>query len=382
VTGETWTWRTTLAAGLIGACVCLSLAFSLQERGGDFSEFYAAGKLAGSGQLYDWARVREIEHRFGVVEIPFGRLPFYAVVFKPLAAMPYQWARTIWLLLNAAALLAFARLWPVERRDHLALSVCWCLPAAMLLSTGQDTAMFLLFATLGLRLIEANREFAAGLVLSLCAAKFHLAAGILVFLLAQRRGRAVLAGALGGVAQLAVSFAAEGKDWPAILGRLSAIPEFSPAAAKMPNLLGLTHWLPHGLLVEAALALLALWAVWVISARSEPVVGAAVALLGGLLAGHHSYAYDAILLLPAVALTHQLSIPGALRYWAMLLATPLPYLLLIKDRLAMAGQVSISVFCLALLGYLAAICLGWSSRQASLRRAKSNPIPSSPVICA
>jgi hypothetical protein len=351
-------WRTALVACLIGAAACLGIGFSIPERGGDFTEFYAAGKLAGSGQLYNLPRVQEIERLHGDTEIPFGRLPFYAVLFKPLAALPYAWARLVWLIVNAIALAGFAAVWPVERRDRLAISLCWCCPAALLLSMGQDTALFLLFAALGFRLLHANRDFAAGLVFSLCAAKFHLALGIPVFLLARRRWVAVLAGAVGGLVQLAVSFAAEGREWPANLLRLSSVSEFSPAMPKMPNLLGLTHWLPHGIVIEASLALLVLCAVWLISRRSTSATGATAALIGGLLVSHHAYVYDCLLLLPALALAWQLPLPEVPRYWILLLWTPIPYVALMKDRLAVIAQVSISAFCLALLALLAASCLG------------------------
>ncbi len=358
VPGEAWSWRTTLVTCLIGALICLAAGFNITERGGDFTEFYSASKLAGTGQLYNWDRLRTVERRYGDIEIPFGRLPFYGVIFKPLAALPYMWARTAWLLLNAGALLVFGLLWPVQRRDQLATSLCWCFPAALLLSTGQDTAMFLVLVALGFRLLEADHDFAAGLVLSLCAAKFHLALGIPVFLLARRKWLAVLAGALGGLVQLAVSFAAEGQDWIANLFHLASISQFSPAVPKMPNLLGLTYWLPHGVVVEVLLGVAALAAVWVISSRSTPVAGATAAIIAGLLVGHHAYAYDAVLLLPALALAWQLPLPEVPRYWVLLLWTPIPCLLLMKDRFAALGQVSMSGFCLALLAVLAATSLG------------------------
>ncbi len=346
--------RTTLLVCMVGACVCLWMGFSLTERAADFNQFYSAGKLVGGGELYQWERMRALERLHATNQIPFGRIPFYAVLFKPLAALPYGWARAGWLALNALAMLMFAVLWPVEDRARLAIGLCWCFPAALLLATGQDSGMFLLFVAVGVRLLESDHDIAAGLVFSLCAAKIHLALGIPVFLLARRRWAALLAGAAAGVAQAAVSFAAEGWDWPAKLLRLASIPEFSPAVAKMPNLHGLTYQLRHGGAAEVVLALLALAAVWRIARRSTLVTGAACAAAAGLLVSHHAYVYDAILLLPALALTRREGTPATLRYWALLLGTPIPYLLLMDDRLAAIGQAGISLFCLALLAVLAA----------------------------
>jgi len=351
-------WRLTLAICLIGACVCLGIGFTVPERGGDFTEFYAAGKLAGSGQMYDWERVQQVERLYGNIEVPFGRVPFYAILFKPIAALPHVWGRGVWMLINALALGAFAMLWPVARRDWLAMSLCWSVPAALLLSTGQDTALFLAFAALGFRLLEADREIAAGLVFSLCAAKFHLALGIPVYLLARGKWNTITAAGAGGLMQFGISGAVEGWDWLLRLLGLARISEFSPAVPKMPNLYGLTHWLPFGLGVEALLTVAVLVAVWVIARRSTPAAGATAAVIGGLLVSHHAYVYDALLLLPALALAWELMLPEPARYWVLLLWTPIPYVALMADRLAAFAQASISLFCLALVGVLAAGGLG------------------------
>ncbi|MGA2592861.1 MAG: glycosyltransferase family 87 protein [Bryobacteraceae bacterium] len=358
-------WRVTC---LIGACVCLSIGFSLFERGSDFNEFYSASKLAGTGHMYDWERIQELEIRNGEHPIPFGRLPVYGVLLKPLTILPYSYARGIWLVVNLAALIGFAMLWPVRRRRDAIMMLCWSCPAAILLSTGQDTGLFLFLVTVGLRLLRSQRDFAAGLVFSLCAAKFHLALGIPVFLLARRRWGAVAGGVAGGLVQLAISFAAEGREWPARLLQLSSISDFSPSPAKMPNLLGLTHGLPYGRGIEAVLALLALAAVWVISRRSALAIGATAAVVGGLLVSHHAYVYDAVLLLPAILLALGLPGPKALRYGALLLCVPIPYLLLMQEHgVWVVTQVSINGFGLLLLGLLAAHRLVRESPAMALR---------------
>lgn len=339
---------------LVGVCVCVLIAFSLFERGGDFNEFYSASKLAGTGHMYDWDRVQQLELRNGSNPIPFGRLPVYGLLLKPIAALPYKYARVAWLLVNLAALAGFASLWPVANRQDAVKMLCWSCPAAVLLSTGQDTGLFLFFVTVGLRLLQSKRDFAAGLVFSLCAAKFHLALGIPVFLLARRRWGALAGGLAGGLAQLAISFAAEGPAWPARLWQLSAISDFSPNPAKMPNLAGLTHALPFGFVLEAALAVLVLAAVWIVSRRSALTIGATTAVTGGLLVSHHAYVYDGLLLLPACALLLRLPAPKVLRHGALLLCVPIPYLLLMQEHGKwIVAQAVINGVCLGLLGLLA-----------------------------
>jgi hypothetical protein len=344
------------------------MGFSLFERGSDFNQFYSASKLAGTGHLYDFDRIRELELRNGPHPIPFGRLPVYAVLLKPLTVLTYSYARAVWLLVNLAALIGFATLWPVRRRQDAIMMLCWSCPAAILLSTGQDTGLFLFIVAVGLRLLQSERDFAAGLVFSLCAAKFHLAIGIPIFLLARRRWGALAGGVAGGLAQLAISFAAEGREWPSRLLRLSSISDFSPSPAKMPNLLGLTHGLPLGGAVEAVLALLALAAVWIVARRSALTIGATAAVVAGLLVSHHAYVYDAVLLLPAIALAMRLPVPKALRYGALALAVPIPYLLLMEDRGTwVAAQIAVNGFGLAVLGLLA-----WHGLR---RSARILPVP-------
>ena len=349
---------------LIGASVCVWMGFSLFERTTDFDQFYCGSQLAGSGHLYDWDRLQELELHYGTHPVPFGRLPVYAILIKPLTALPYQYARVAWMAINLAAMIGFAMLWPVHRRQDLIMMLCWSCPAAILLSTGQDTGLFLFCITVGLRLLQSKRDFAAGLVFSLCAAKFHLALGIPVFLLARRRWGALAGGCAGGAVQLAISFAAEGRDWPARLLRLAAISDFSPSPAKMPNLCGLTHALPYGGPLEAVLALLTLAAVWIVARRSPIAIGATAAVTGGLLVSHHAYVYDGLLLLPACALALRLLVPKALRYGALLLCVPFPYVLLMQEHGEwIAAQIAIQAFSLSLLTLLASHNLMWGSAR-------------------
>jgi hypothetical protein len=330
------------------------MGFSLCESGSDFNQFYSAAKLAGTGHIYDFGRIQELELLNGPHPIPFGRSPVYGVLLKPLTALAYNYARVAWLMVNLAALIGFATLWPVGRRQDAIMMLCWSCPAAILLSTGQDTGLFLFIVTVGLRLLQSKRDFAAGLVFSLCAAKFHLALGIPVFLLARRKWGALAGGLAGGLAQLAISFAAEGREWPARLVQLSSISDFSPSPWRMPNLLGLTHWLPYGGVIEAVLALLVAAAVWVVSRRSALAIGITVAVMGGLLVSHHAYVYDAVLLLPACALALRLPVPKVVRYGALALCVPIPYVLLMQEHGAwVVAQVVLNGFGLSLLGMLA-----------------------------
>ncbi|MFN7997669.1 MAG: glycosyltransferase family 87 protein [Bryobacteraceae bacterium] len=348
-------WASVFAC-LAGIAVNLWIGLRAPERGSDWNQFYSASKLAGSGHLYEYDRIRRLELQNGKIAIPFGRAPIYAAILKPLTSLPYATSRAAWLALSVLAITLFVVLWPGIPRREACMMLCWSCPLAILLSTGQDTALFLFLVAAALRLLEYQSDFTAGLILSLCGAKFHLGLGIPVFLVARGRWRALAGGLAGAAVQVGLSFWIEGLDWPRQLLRLSSISDFSPSPAKMPNLLGLTHWLTFNPALEAVLAFLALVAVWVIARNRDLHAGAAAAITAGLLASHHSYVYDCVLLLPGIMLALQAPVRPVLRSWALVLCVPVPYLFLMQESAPLVGQIAINGFSLSLLGTLAIVC--------------------------
>src|SRR5947207_4966402 len=97
-------------AGLVVNCL-LALANS-STWDVDFNQYYSAGKLVGSGHLYDWDSMRSLELERDIKPVPFGRIPAFAVGFKPLSALPYPVARALWLCASVAVLAGFVCLWP------------------------------------------------------------------------------------------------------------------------------------------------------------------------------------------------------------------------------------------------------------------------------
>jgi hypothetical protein len=317
----------------------------------DFNQYYSAGKLVGTGRLYDRDAIVALQLERNPRAVPFGRIPAFAVAFKPLSALPWPVARGIWFFLSVAALVGFVLLWPFENRAWASMAVCWSAPIAMCLAFGQDSILFLFFVSLGLSLLIARRDFLAGLAFSACIAKPHLALLVPVFLLTRREWRALLGGVIGVSVGMVVSFAVEGKDWIQRLLTLSRIPEFDPAAERMPNLRGLLSFFGGNFAIEVGLALAVAVGVFLLSRREPlPTIGALV-LAGGLLIGHHAYFYDALLFLPALLLPFQLSAPAWLRFWALFLTTPLPYLLLLTNA-GLAGNLAIAGYVFVLIAVL------------------------------
>ena len=124
--------RTTeIAAGLAG--IALQIFFWWPSLGkiaaghNDFLTLYAGGRLVGSGQLYDAARNAQVELATGGATgrvLRYIRPPFQAVMFRPLAALPFLLAYRIYVLLSLFALVGFVLL----GRDRTAPRWPW--PAA------------------------------------------------------------------------------------------------------------------------------------------------------------------------------------------------------------------------------------------------------------
>ena len=327
-------WRIFAVVAVALAGVSANLFVALANSGSwsaDFNQYYAAGKLVGTGHLYDWDAVQNLERPHGGNRTPFIRMPVFAAAFKPLTALPYDTARVVWFGLSLAVWAAFPFLWPLKRRTWVWAAMAWCTPAAMCLAFGQDSMFFLFFVALGLRLLMGNHDFAAGLVLSLCASKPHLAIALPVLLVARRNWRALAGAMTGGAFLLLVSAAVEGVGWPARYLALTSLPDFDPGLDRMPNLRGLLHWVHLGMGVEIPVALAALGAMYFLCRRLPLATGAALALAVGLWTGHHGYSYDCLLLVPALLFGLEEPLPAPLREWAMLLLTPVPYLLLLTD---------------------------------------------------
>jgi hypothetical protein len=315
--------------------------------GVDFNQFYSASRLAGTGQLYNWDELRRIEAEHGQ-EVRTGRIPVVSFAEKSVGWLPYDVAHLVWLVACAAALLLFALLWPQMNRTMMLTALCWSMPAALLLILGQDTPFWLLSMALGLWLLERGHPRLAGVAFSLCICKYHLAVGLPILLVAQKRWSTIVAGAAAGAVWIAASFAIEGPEWPRHYLAMVTQPLFSPAPERMPNLRGIAHWLPASQVLELILAAAVVVLVFLICRRSTNIGAAgAIAVAAGLVLAHHGYANDCALLIPLLALTiQQTATPWWLKLWAIVLLTPAPTLLIATQK-PMAGQFLLVGFVLA-----------------------------------
>lgn len=318
---------------LIGLCLaglvfsCLLLGRNLRDdiiANSDFQNFYAGGRLAFSGRLYDPESVMSVQREVtgtAVRSLMFSRPPFYAAAFWPLAQLPYRLSFAIWESLMLSCLAAFVWIWPFTHWRHTAIACCWSLPLAFSFVLGQDLPLVLLAVTAAFRLLLSKRLFAAGMVLAVCAIKPHLFL-LLPLLIVGSRLWPMAGGLLtGGAALTIVSFFAGGFRWPLEFLRNALSQEITPMTINTT-----LHGLAKGnLAIELSLAGAVALATWVSVRRGGVQYGFAAILVGGSLAAHHAYLQDWVITLPALLLILARSAHEWQRLSTILLLAPLIY---------------------------------------------------------
>lgn len=339
----------TLAACATGILLMALAIWYRPAEADDFGPFYRAATLSAEHRsVYADPTFTPHTGQDGKF-LPFLRTPFYAAALRPLAALPYQTARRIWIAILVLSVLASLWLFPAGRRRFaLALSISFPLGEALMV--GQDIPLVLLIALAAARIYSAGREFLAGLVLSLLGMKVtYLPAAALVVLAKSRRG--ALGVAAGGVIQLAVSYVVGGATWPSDYFALLKDPRLDPAPLRMLNLRVLAEAvsLPAVVYTLAGVALYA--GLWLVSKRMSLADGLTLALPLGMIASPHCQIYDAVVLVPLFAQVASLnSRVGLIAFFALtpvlylvVLLTPAPWLqagsaLVVCATMAAAGQ--------------------------------------------
>jgi hypothetical protein len=208
----------------------------------DFAGFYTAGKILNQyppHRLYDFELQDAVFHQLLPAlppeeKLPFVYPPFFALVFRPLALMPYLWACLAWMLIQAALYLAgLAVIWrhreafpAAERSTALLLALsfgpfieCWL--------SGQTSACGFAAMALALRCETSRRPFGLGLCLALCLYKPPFLLLIAPMLIIARSWRALGGLALGGLVLATISLLAVG--WRGCLAYVDQLTAFSQA---------------------------------------------------------------------------------------------------------------------------------------------------------
>jgi hypothetical protein len=342
-TGLLTPWRLRVYPRVLLASLGLALGLALctgqgarivsGRLGGDFAEFYAAGRiiLAGQGrQLYDAAVQAGAQAGLmpdGEGFVPFAYPPQFALAYAPLAALPYRLAFAVHLLAMAGLLYAAVRLacrdlaWARPRVPAVYCAVLFFYPVFRAVLGGQNTPLTLALTAAAFAWDRRGRGILAGLCLGVLAYKPQFALGLLVlFALAGRwrtAGWAFLTMAVTFLGNAAVF----GSDWPArwlAYANWVVSTSLGLEGEKAVSLIGLCrHLFPgwpapavllgHGL-AGVCLAVMA-GVFWRGRGTPPDIARQGLAGAGLVLAAPHAYFYDAGLVLFACLALPESGIP-------------------------------------------------------------------------
>lgn len=310
--------------------------------GGDHVEFYGTGKMVLDGQLdvlYEPDAQRQAQAPYAGDDggfLYFGYPPHVAVLYAPLAAIPFRlsWVVTTILMVSAAVggLALLRPIIPVLQRAWwpcVALSLTFA-PLFVGVGLGQNTGISLLLIAAAWRLLHDDREAAAGVALGLLLFKPQLAIPFLVFAAAGQRWRALGSAAAVGAATWVAGAAILGPDWVAQwLDGLAAFGEIDRAsnAVNAVSVLGVADGLAHGnvaakglaVLVDLAIVAGVAW-VWNRRPRSDLTGAFALAVPAAVLLAPHALYYDAgLVVLTGLVVLSRLprSLPWVAATWVL-----------------------------------------------------------------
>jgi hypothetical protein len=214
------------------AMVATSIVYALRgqwflghQPGGDFVAFYAAGRILNEyphERLYDLSLQYRIHHAVlpqmprELVD-PYVNTPFTALLFQPLARLPFFWAYGLWMAISAALYVGgLVLLWPEHSRfggvSRMALLICISFPpfAIECVAGGQISVLGFFALALCTRWQRCGHPVAAGTALAVCLYKPPLLVLAVPMLLIGVRLRALLGFAAGACALGALSLATVG----------------------------------------------------------------------------------------------------------------------------------------------------------------------------
>jgi hypothetical protein len=220
------------AFGVCGIAIALiacglSLYYGFHDRaflgrplGGDFVQFYAAGRILNQHEptrLFDPPYFSAVQHEVlptmpATQWLIFGNPPCIGALFRPLALLTYKQAYSVWLVLSAAIYMAGLQILVPGNRTAWLLALSTPMFTLETWIGGQVSVFgFFIFAVF-VRCFETNRYFLAGLALGLAAYKPSLLVILAAMFLAGRCWR-VLAGVTISASLVgAACFAAAGMD--------------------------------------------------------------------------------------------------------------------------------------------------------------------------
>lgn len=267
----------------------------------DFLSFYAGARLAGTPQLYSLQAAHGIEapyEREPAQVRAYIRPAFYAALLWPLGRLTFHAASLVWAVVNVLATGIFIGCW----RGDCGVTVVLFTPLLICLALGQDVPIVLAAFAGAIWLIRRNRFFLAGLIMALCAVKFHLFLFFPLVLISLRLWRLAGGLAAGGTVLAATGFLIQGNWLPGFLAMLRMNERYQDSRSYMVGITGLLWHVPFAALWIALAILAAAVALWFCIRKMEAGEAMALALLAGVLLSLHAFMYDLGFLLPWITL--------------------------------------------------------------------------------
>ncbi len=330
-----------VAAGIIVAALLLvGVNFAKQhggmtpfgpELGGDYPAFYVAGQILNTepSRLYDLG-LQETLYRRVIPDAPADRAlpypgtPFLAVLYRPLALLPYAWSYLLWLVIGAAlATSSFLLLWKACHEapggDRLTAMLVSLSFMPLLLEGwvgGQPTTILLFCTSLAIYFRQQERPMSAGVALAFLAFKPTLLLLLGPMLIVTKSFRVLLGMMIGGLALSLVSIWAVGFDgcrqYVEFLSKYAQVRSVAPESLKPWKYVDLRSavypmfyhpqlWASVLLAVLFLAGAVLLWLSWRRSTDSR--IAWASALVWTPILSPHMAIYDTTLLIPAVFLT-------------------------------------------------------------------------------
>jgi hypothetical protein len=207
----------------------------------------------------------------------------------------------------------------------------------------------LAFTGASILLTRQRRDFLAGMVLSLCAIKFHLFLLVPLLLLAKRRWRIAAGGVTSMALLILLGILVAGPGSMREYIRVLRDPWINFGVDMMPNLHGLIAGLAPNAAAAQSIEIGSTCAVvgvflWICQKTDDYEFLFGLSLLCGLLISYHSGISDQILLLPAFVLIVHSRSEKPLRIALALALTPIPYVT------GLGINITIPVMLLAVLG--------------------------------
>jgi hypothetical protein len=312
-----WASMKTVAICVIGITMIALAVWHRPDDADDFGPFYrAAGLSSAHLGVYSSPTLSPQTNSEGKY-LPYLRIPFYAMVLRPLTAMPYATARRVWIGLSVLAVFACVWLFPQER-NRLAIALAFSFPLADDLMVGQDICLVLLIVVAAARIYQDGQEFLAGLVASLLGIKVtYLPAAGIVFLARSRRG--TWGFLTGSAIEFVLSFPAGGAGWVSEFLTTLRSPLLDIEPQRMLNIRAVTESLSMPAVVYIVAGAVLYVCFWFACKRLSVTDGLMAALALGLIAAPHSKVYDGVVLIPLLVRAASLySWEGLLAYLALM----------------------------------------------------------------